>query len=367
MSVQDEAAIRFIDFHRSPHRRDYFGRERPGIFFDPTLNRWIVDSAPLAADVLGDQRFLTSDYEGVCRHMAAAGQPVESLALAYANIPLCHDGERHRALRRSMSEHLAARRKEIVPDIAAIIAPHLAPLAQPGKVEVMTGILAPVVDAFLGRIVDVVVEDKQALAALSPAFDHAMGARKLVQTDGEIGKVREAIRRSLPDDRQDAEGRHLALLMLGRDPLLGSLGESLRHIFETGSGRSTAEMDFASAPPETGVPYIERIAGEDCRIAGVEIPRGERLRIMLQAFSYSQEERDRLRIFGVGTHACLGRPLALDLWKAMTDMLRAMAIRIRYEGSTPRTTDYVFTCPRYLNIEVLNDTPGNPSSDRERA
>ncbi len=349
----DREELRLIDLHRSPHRRDFFIGDRSGIFFDSTMNRWVVDKAEFAAELLADPRFLTADFEGVCKHMANAGQPVENLALAYANIPLCHDGERHKALRRVMSEHLAAKRKEITPEIAAIIAPHLSRLMRPGRVEVMSEILSPLVDAFLGRVIDVVIEDKQALAALSPAFDHAMGPRKLIQTDRNVGKVRTTIQQSLPQDRLEAEGRHLALLMLGRDPLLGSLGESLRYIFELESGRSTAEMNFPSTPPETGVPYIERIASEDCRFVGIDLARGARLRIMLQAFSYSAEERDRLRIFGVGAHACLGRPLALDLWKCMTTALSGMDIRLRFEGSIPRTTDYVFTCPRYLNVEVM--------------
>ncbi len=355
MSFQGEPPVRFIDFHRSPDRRGYFERQRSGISYDPALHRWIIDSVSLATDVLGDPRFLTADYEGVCAHMAKAGKPVENLALAYANIPLCHDGERHRTLRRSMSEHLAAKRKQMLPELGALVANHISPFGRPGKVEVMAEVLAPLVDDFMGRLIEAVIGDAKALAALSPAFDHLMGERKMLQTDAEIAKVRATIQAGLPADRQDAEGRHLALLMLGRDPLLGTLGESFRHVFEKESGKPLAGIEFPVMPPETGVPYIERLASEDCRLAGVEIVAGARLRILLQAYCYCEEEREHLRIFGVGSHACLGRLLALDLWRELTRQLVCLPTRVVFERAAPRTTDYVFTCPQSLHIEVLHD------------
>ncbi len=353
MSIGQEP-VRFIDFHRSPHRRAHFDGERQGIFFDAALHRWIVQNVGLATDVLADPRFVTADYEGICAHMAATGQPVANLAFAYAHIPLCHDGQRHRALRRSMSEHLAARRKENSPHLRALVAKYLRRLNRPGTVELMAELLAPMVDEFMSRIVDVVIDDARALAALSPAFDHLMGARKLLHADGEIAKVRRAIELALAADEPEAAGRHLALLMLGRDPLLGTLGESLRHVFEKESGTPTGKADFPLTPPETGVPYVERLAREDCAIAGVEIARGDRLRILLQAYCYSDAEREHLRIFGTGSHACLGRPLALDMWRELTSQLRELNIRVVYKGSAPRTTDYVFTCPEFVNVEVLS-------------
>src|SRR5690606_13341160 len=83
--------VRYIDLHRSPNRHDYFAHATRGIAFDAALGRWIIDDPELITKVLTDPGFSTSDYAGVCRHMAEAGQPVANLAFAYENIPLCHD------------------------------------------------------------------------------------------------------------------------------------------------------------------------------------------------------------------------------------------------------------------------------------
>jgi hypothetical protein len=354
MSVQEEPVVRFIDFHRSSGRREYFERERSGISYDAALNRWIIDSAELATTVLGDPRFVVADYEGICTHMAMAGKPVENLALAYASIPLCHEGDRHRALRRSMSEHLAAKRKASLAGLGELVAQYLAPLGRPGKVELMAEVLAPLVDDLVGSVAEAVIDDARALSAISPAFDLRMGERKLLQTDAEIAKVRRLIGTELPKELDD-EGRQLALLMLGHDTLLGTLGESLRHLFERESGKLLHEIDYPEMPPETGVPFVERLAAEPCSLAGMDLAAGARLRIMLQAFCYSEKERDQLRIFGVGSHSCLGRPLSLDLWRELTRQLVCLPTRVVFERAAPRTTDYVFTCPQSLHIEALHD------------
>jgi cytochrome P450 len=354
MSIGDGDTVRFIDFHRSPDRRSYFEERVGGIFFDKVLHRWIVDDIALATRLLTDQRFVSGDFQGACAYMAARGRPVDNLAFAYDHIPLCHDGERHRVLRRAFSEQVAARRKDILPELGRIIGRHLEPLGRPGPVELMSEVLAPMVNDVVGRVIAIVIDDELAakIATVSTTFDHMMGAR-LLQTDRALGGVRESLGRALSPADAESEGRHLALLLLGRDPLLATIGESIRYVFEIESGKRTGQMEFRDMPPETGVPYVERLASEGCTIGGVEIAKGDRLRMMLQSYCYSDDEREQFHIFGAGIHACAGRPLALDVWRELADALRRMDVGIRYKDSAYRITDYVFTCPQFINIEVL--------------
>ena len=88
--------------------------------------------------------------------------------------------------------------------------------------------------------------------------------------------------------------------------MLGTLGESLRHAFETHNGSRLNGIPFADNPPETGVPYLARIAAEDFEFGGAAIRKGDRFRVILQTSAYSEDSRQQGRIFGAGSHACLG-------------------------------------------------------------
>ena len=75
-----------------------------------------------------------------------------------------------------------------------------------------------------------------------------------------------------------------------------------------------------------------------------------RLRIFLQALAYAQEPRSRTGFFGAGAHACLGRPLSIEVWRAMTEQLSRVSLRAHIFSYTARTSDYVFTCPEELEV-----------------
>ena len=75
------------------------------------------------------------------------------------------------------------------------------------------------------------------------------------------------------------------MVILGRDTLLGTLGESLYCILSTNQGRRLNEISYPQTPPETGVPYIERIAVKSFCDQEVQFNTGDRLRIYDQSFA----------------------------------------------------------------------------------
>ena len=82
--------------------------------------------------------------------------------------------------------------------------------------------------------------------------------------------------------------------------------------------------------PETGVPFIERSVITPFALSGHALAAGDRVRIFLQSFVYTQEQRSRMNFFGAGPHACLGLPLSIYVWNAMpasAPLSRSMAAR----------------------------------------
>jgi len=349
--------VRYIDLHRSPDRRDYFAHATRGIAFDAGLKCWIIDEPQIALEALNSPALSMLDFAKICARMDEAGYAVPNVAFAYAHLPLCQNGEAHRVKRAAMSRRIAARKKTIETELPDIIDRHLILFGKPGELEVMSQVLQPLVTEIIFKLVDIDAMETATLEALPAAFDRLMGHRKALQVDHEIAEVRARIRDTLGKSGDEPqEGLWLALVMLGRDPLLATLGESLRHIFHLHSETPTNEIAFPAVPPETGVAFVERRAAQDVHFGGHAIRQGDQVRIMLQGFAYSATARDNLRIFGAGAHACLGRPLALEVWNLITAALARMKIRVRYISSSPRLSDYVFACPKHLNVEILNDT-----------
>jgi hypothetical protein len=188
---------------------------------------------------------------------------------------------------------------------------------------------------------------------LSKIFDRSIGPRKRQRINAELGRLRELISSRLgPGASEEAVGLRLALFVLGRDTLLGTIGESLHSIFAANPDRRLNEICYPEVPPETGVPFIERIVIEPFAELGTQFSVGDRLRIYLQAFAYSGSGRERARIFGVGGHMCLGKSLSLDLWRAVTSYLAAIPLHAAVVSHALCTDNYVFLCPEHMTLRL---------------
>src|SRR5690606_25228489 len=131
----------------------------------------------------------------------------------------------HRIKRQAMSRRIAARKKTIEAELPDIVDRHLILFGNPGELEVMSQILRPLVTEIIFKLVDLDEMETATLEALPAAFDRLMGHRKALQVDHEIAEVRARIRDALGSSADEAqEGLWLAMVMLGRDPLLATLG-----------------------------------------------------------------------------------------------------------------------------------------------
>jgi hypothetical protein len=51
-------------------------------------------------------------------------------------------------------------------------------------------------------------------------------------------------------------------------------------------------------------------------------------------------------------YTCLGRPLSIEVWKAITGLLSAVRLRTTVLSYARRDSDYVFVCPEHLEVEL---------------
>lgn len=346
-------ATQYADLHRRPDRRAYFTSEHKGIAFDGRLRCWVVDDPDLVIEALRDPRIGSVDYiAGARQRGELLDAPLDNQEFAFNHIPIGWDGEDHAERRKAVARFMASRREPLEQGLPELVDRHIGRLDQDGEIELISAVLLPLLNDLTGLLIGIDIGADIALQ-ISPLFDRLLSLRRHAAIDDAIGKARLVIRDQLGDSPAETqEGIRVALWILGYDAQLGTLGESLRMLFEAHSGEKLSAIPYPDIPPETGVPYAERDALADITIGDCAIAKGDRLRIMLQGFVYSDRPDRGTRIFGVGSHACLGRPLSLDLWRLVVERLSRIDRSVTYIDAAIRISDYVFVCPSSVRLRI---------------
>ena len=319
--------------------------------WDAGLGAWIVEEAGACKAFLGHGSLSPPPYVELYGALEERfGLDFSNLRLAFGHIPLCLHGAQHAAARKAIAAQLARRRGVVMASMAQRVERHFGVLAAPGPVELMAGAIEPFVADFMAALIDVEDAGFDADSLISRIFSRGMGIAKRKRAEGEVAALRARIEASGVTDRAEV-GQKLAMMILGRDALTGTIAYSLRDVLEAGQGLPFAALDFPELPSSTGVPYIERMAHEAVTIDGLVLQPGDRVRIMLRAFGQSGDARDRAQFFGTGAHTCLGRPIALEAWAAIGSFLAALPTTLGPLVCTPRDDD-IFAIPARLELEV---------------
>lgn len=348
-------AYNFLTFHRDEARHHFFSnRESRDPFFDPRIKTWIVTNPSDCRKFIGSEKLQPATYAEDYRALSERFNiDFSALVFAFSHIPLCLHGDRHARSRRMAGEFLATRRNLLAAQIPEITARHFSAFKHEGRLEVMSAAIEPMIQEYVCLVAGIEIDAAQDCHRASLIFDRSSGLTKRLAMEGEVASLRKLIVSHLGEGTPDDEvGLRLAFFILGKDPLTGMLGESLHKILESSAGRKLMEIEFPEYPPETGVPFIERLVVVPFSFGNSEFKQGDRVRIFLQSFGYKHSAPSRLNFFGAGPHACLGRPLSIEIWKGVTSFLSEVPLRASVLSYAPRTSDYVFTCPDKLVVEV---------------
>jgi cytochrome P450 len=341
-----------IVLHRDHSRHELFPVAKP-IFFDRTINAWVIVGPRQCEAILVSPHVEVAPYRSTYERMAAEDRnfAFNNLIFAFQYLPLCINGEEHRLVRRQVAEFLGARKAIAEAAAPNIVERWLAVLQAHRKVELMGEVIKPMVKQFVATLTG--IEAAHLIQSSSTIFDRMMGAKRRRNLDDEIGAIRACIRKTLgADSTLDHEGVRLALFILGNDALAGTFGESLYQLLRHHPNSKLSEIDYPVFPLETSVAFAERFVTEPFQLEGVNFREGERLRIMLQSFAYSAEAADRARIFGAGIHTCLGRQVSLELWSVFTRNLSRIEASVEILDYALRDDDYIFTHPAKLMVRV---------------
>ena len=336
--------MELLSLHYSEERHGEFKDSRK-LFFSPELRSWISFDPEFVLEILRDERLVVPNtLQAVERLEQHFKKPFPNLIFAARCIPLLVEGSVHRDIRRRLAEFLSEGRTRMNAALPQLKEQYLEPLNGQRRVEWIKGCLAPLVADVFRHLCGFPTPLPFPSLVISRVFDRFASLAVYKEVEQQVGALRERIVQDLPHlDEQTV----FAVLVLGRDATLGTLATSLATILRENLGRPLADVNFPDYPPETGVAIAERFAAETIRVDDVTIAAGDRIRLYYQPISAEGSTIHRQNLFGSGPHSCLGRPISLDLWRALTQKLRQFSGRVtsvdvEFEPNT------VFVVPRYL-------------------
>lgn len=353
--MTDTGLYNYLTIYRQAERDEFIDSARKsGPFFDRVTRAWIVADPDLCREMLSSPALYPAPAVEHYRNMPSSwGDQFASVAFAFEHIPLSMYGDRHTEARRRVSTFIAGRHQAIRAWAEHALPGYLQPFSQPGRVEVMGKVIKPLSRGLFAGLVDTDLPDHLALDSVSQVFDKSIGMSRRIRLEADMAQLEAHLRERLGDIAEDEVGMRLGLLVVGKDALVGTLAESLCQLFRDNADVPLERIEFPRMPHQTAVPFVERIAAAPVRVAGLDLAEGDRVRIVLQTYGHSPSS-DHHRFFGAGAHACLGRPLSLELWSTIAACLSKLTSRVRVLDYQLAADNYVFNVPTRFEVEVTS-------------
>jgi cytochrome P450 len=347
--VTASGATNHLLLHRESDKAHFYSQADP-LFWSDRLKSWVSCDPATLREVQQSRDFAVVDQAAQGRHVTARlGLDLGHIERALAALPVCVEGEEHALRRKNIASRIAQRARPAM-DRFGQTAERLCQeqLAASGARELVAPFFQPL---GLGIAEDLSGLDPAPRADfLSPVqmFDKAMGPSRRKLVNEVVGDLWHQADERCPAGARDAA---MALAILGGDTLWASLALSFAERLAAHPGARLCDIPWPDRLTRTAVPFIERTTLVRTRIAGHDVEPGEIIRLYLDRYSFEAEE-SRDAFFGSSRHVCLGRPLAQEAWRTLTESLRELPTRVELRTVSYREGDCMFLIPRSLEVVV---------------
>lgn len=350
-SIAESVEPGFLQIHHLPQKYFLYRSYSSATWVDE-LKCWCVFDAGTIEAMFRSHAFSVVNYAEHCADIARRiGLDLEPMVRALAHIPLAQEGARHAELRKEMALLIAAQTGALEGTLRQELEVLVETACRPGRmVDLVEHVAIPIYDRVFARILGVALGDERSAGSVSQIFDRSLSLNRRKRVNAQIADLAAsyaAERERLTTTPELA----VALTILGRDALIGSIAMSLWHILAQGDGAPLRDLAFPEDLPCTGIPYLERVATQDFRNEHLAVRPGERVRLYIDATAPAAGTGNADLLFGKGRHLCLGKPLARQTWRALALAMAKVPFGYRLHALRLRSNDYVFTYPEQAVIE----------------
>lgn len=313
------------------------------------MRSWCIFDPNLIIEILKSADFVVTDYAGEYAKLEQRTRmDWTDIIDALHHIPLANEGEHHSKLRRDFARLISARSAATKEPVGELVAKTVPAVFRAGRsAELVQELIRPINNALFTGLIGTPVPDYASAPSASQLLDRFLGLNRRKRVQSEIARLSKSFSEQNPATSVQYA---TALMQVGYDSVLGSLGTSLVALLGEGAGSRLCDLAYPDSLPRTGVPYVERVAKKDCAIQGSNIRAGDRVRLSLEACPARGDAGEEALFFGKGRHLCVGKELSQWLWRTLAQELAKVRLKVRITQARLRPNDYVFIV--YESIEV---------------
>ena len=343
----------YLTLYKGPGRGDFLNNTRDaGPFFDPVTKAWIVTNPEIAREMLSSSNLVPALVVESQTLPDGLAERLAGIIDACEHIPLFLSGESHAVLRRRFSEQIASRRAEVSQWMEQDLPAYVEPFRRPGRFDVVAEVIEPMVRGLMQIVVGMTLPTDLELIQTSLVFDKFSSVSRRARVASMLTKLHNHVREVMgPEATEEDVGVRFGLIVVARDATAGTFGESLVRLLSDANGRPLNQIAFPKFAPQTGVPYVDRVAEAAFTAAGIAFESGARFRIVLQTYSHSPPDQHH-RFFGAGLHSCVGRSTATELWSGFGALLGHLSSCVRVLSYELEENNFVFNVAKRFEVEV---------------
>ena len=314
------------------------------------LKRWVSTHPDTIKKILCDERFsvIFYDFEKIATRFDIA---MDEMIKVRPYIPLCFDGPKQIDLRKKIALLIAQKSDDALLFFENQIEAKLNHLMKDNAIfDIQGDVLKPIIQNTIIRLANCKNSKHINIDSLASIFDETASISSRKSLNDTIYQCKINLEKNDDDDIYFK----VAFISMGIDSTLGTLSESLLSVLIKNRSIKLSEIDWPYQIPSTGVPVIERVANTDLEINKIQIAKGDRVRLYLDAAGYQNETPPNYTslYFGSGNHACLGASISKKLWMIFIKHLSRFHVDMTIEEILPRPNDNVFNTYDSIKVKI---------------
>lgn len=330
--------------------KEFIYKAAEGLVYAEQLKRWISTHPDTIKKILCDERFsvIYYEFEKIATRFDIA---MDEMIKVRPYMPLSFDGPKQLDLRKKIALLIAQQTDDALVYFENQIETQLNHLMKDNAVfDIQSDILKPVIQNTIVRLANCKNPKHINIDSLASIFDETASISSRKSLNDTIYQCKTNLEKNDEDDIYFK----IAFISMGIDSSLGTLSESLLSVLIKNKDIKLSAIDWPHQIPSTGVPVIERIANTDLEINNIQITKGERVRLYLDAAGYQNETPPNYAslYFGSGNHACLGASISKKFWMIFIKHLAKFHACMKIEEVLPRPHDNVFNTYDSIKVKI---------------
>ena len=321
------------------------------LIWSEDLNAWVVTNQEYVGKILRSRLFNVVEHKKTVENFAnELGLDLSELASILDFVPLVQNGQAHSDVRRKAAVRIQERSAQAIEAFQAAASSLLDEALVPNSsFDICKQVFSPLTAKMISVLSDI---PEEIVGANFPAPVSALqvfglrqpiSSRRLAQMNAHVATAGGCQRHA-----RESEQMSVAAAVVGSEPLHGSLVLSFVNQVLKNPGKPLGKIDFPEHLPRSDLPFVERVAMEDCVVEDLQVAKGSKWVLYLGTF----ENERRETFFGAGRHLCLGKPLSEKVWKVLTSELQRHDKIVDILEVTYRDFDFVLSFPSQVQVSV---------------